>query len=97
MCAGCAQGYPGKLDITVKYELMKHSPELRVTFTARTDKATPGKDCLHDCLLGKAYGYCKQAIECSSGQAGHWLLHFPSPFPAAGSVPQGASILCCCT
>lgn len=45
MYTTCAQGYPGKLDITVKYELMKHSPELRVTFTARTDKATPGEGC----------------------------------------------------
>ena len=36
------QGYPGKLEVTVTYELMRNLPELRITFTATTDQPTPG-------------------------------------------------------
>jgi hypothetical protein len=37
------EGYPGTLELTVRYELLAHSPELQITFSATTDKATPGK------------------------------------------------------
>ena len=37
------EGYPGTLELTVRYELLAHSPELQMTFSATTDKATPGK------------------------------------------------------
>lgn len=35
------EGYPGTLDVVVCYELLAHSPELHITFTATTDKPTP--------------------------------------------------------
>jgi galactose mutarotase-like enzyme len=38
----CLQGYPGTLSVTVRYELLSHSAELRITISATTDKPTPG-------------------------------------------------------
>eukprot|EP00879_Flechtneria_rotunda_P002713 GHRR01002919.1.p1 GENE.GHRR01002919.1~~GHRR01002919.1.p1 ORF type:complete len:377 (+),score=99.27 GHRR01002919.1:235-1365(+) len=35
------EGYPGNLQVTVRYELAANAPELRVSITATTDKATP--------------------------------------------------------
>jgi galactose mutarotase-like enzyme len=40
--ATAAQGYPGTLEVCVRYELLAHAAELRTTVTATTDKATPG-------------------------------------------------------
>eukprot|EP00878_Enallax_costatus_P003704 GHUV01003920.1.p1 GENE.GHUV01003920.1~~GHUV01003920.1.p1 ORF type:complete len:385 (+),score=76.80 GHUV01003920.1:295-1449(+) len=34
------EGYPGTLSLTVRYELLAHSAELRTTISATTDKAT---------------------------------------------------------
>jgi hypothetical protein len=39
------QGYPGMLETSVRYELLSHSAELRITISATTDKATPGAAC----------------------------------------------------
>jgi hypothetical protein len=36
------QGYPGTLEASVRYELLSHSAELRITISATTDKPTPG-------------------------------------------------------
>eukprot|EP00882_Tetradesmus_deserticola_P027102 GHRQ01029959.1.p1 GENE.GHRQ01029959.1~~GHRQ01029959.1.p1 ORF type:complete len:344 (+),score=115.79 GHRQ01029959.1:725-1756(+) len=35
------EGYPGTLQASVRYELLSHSAELRVTISATTDKPTP--------------------------------------------------------
>ncbi len=36
------EGYPGKLRVSVRYELSGHSPELAIRIRATTDQATPG-------------------------------------------------------
>ena len=37
-----AQGYPGQLYVTVRYQLAKNANELTTIITATTDEATPG-------------------------------------------------------
>jgi galactose mutarotase-like enzyme len=44
------QGYPGTLETSVRYELLSHSAELRITISATTDKATPGAAGGHNLL-----------------------------------------------
>jgi galactose mutarotase-like enzyme len=43
VCVSYLQGYPGTLDVSVRYELLSHRAELRITISAVTDKPTPGE------------------------------------------------------
>lgn len=57
--------YPGNLNITITYELSRHSQELKTTIQAVTDKPTPGEAAVRHASAHSTHATCSS---CPAGE-----------------------------